>query len=313
MRYALHPRHERSGFTLLEIMMAVTIFGIVAITVYGTFARTLRSKGLAEGQAELTQIGRSAVAHMADEIASAYFPRQPLYMPTMYATIAPIPIFLSFHGGTETAPLDDIVFTALSPRPASTSGRDSDQRMVRYFFPQDLARRRGGHDTTAPADDAPERTTTGSAGSSTSGAVLGAGNRRLDEATDFFAAFGPRPTPPPGTTPQRLLRREAFMTSADAIDQAVPTVFLENVASLEFRFYDGNDWRPEWDSRDTANYRPLPRAVAIDLGLYDTAGDVHHFTTAVDVALADTLAGPRAAGSPSPTSSRVPPKLGNGS
>src|SRR5262249_17042143 len=139
-------------FTLLEIMMAVTIFGIVAITVYGTFARTLRSKGLAEEQAELMQTGRSAVAHMADEIASAFFPRQPLYSPTMYAAVAPIHIFLCVQGGPESVPLDTIVFTGLSPRPASTSGRDSDQRMISYFFPQAQGRRGRSTDTSAPAD-----------------------------------------------------------------------------------------------------------------------------------------------------------------
>jgi prepilin-type N-terminal cleavage/methylation domain-containing protein len=296
---------DRSGFTLLEIMMAVTIFGIVAITVYGTFARTLRSKGLAEEGAELTQTGRSAVAHMADEIGSAFYPRPPLYSPTMYATIAPIPIFLCIQGGTESVPLDTIWFTGLSPRPASTSGRDSDQRMISYFFPQALGRGRGS-DTSASGDTGSGGARFSSGGPSTTGRTLGSGTKRLDEAEDFFAAFGPRPTPPPGAAPQRLLRREAFMTSSDALDQAVPTVFLENVASLEFLFYDGNDWRPVWNSQDTVNFRPLPRAVAIDLGLYDTAGGVHHFTTAVDVALADTLAGPRSANTPAPGASKAP-------
>ncbi|HEY2386630.1 MAG TPA: type II secretion system protein GspJ [Candidatus Binatia bacterium] len=279
-------RPARSGFTLLEVMMALTIFGLVAVTVYGTFARTLRSKSLAEGQAELTQNGRSAVARMADEIASAYYPRPPLYPATAYASIAPLTIFRSLQGGTEEMPLDAIMFTALSARPAGAAGRDSDQRIINYFFPI-------GPGRSLRRDAAPS----GSGGLDSSG--LGSGNRRLDEAEDFFAAFGPRPTPPAGTTPQRLLRREAIMSSRDALDQAVPTSFVENVASLGFRFYNGTDWLETWDSQDTVNYRPLPRAVEIDLALYDLTGDVHHFTTAVDLALADTLPGPRASGSPS--------------
>jgi len=283
---------RRRGFTLLEMMMAVTIFGIVALTVYGTFARTLRSKTIAEGDAELMQTGRSAVARMADEIASAFYPRPPLFAAADYGSIASLTWFRSLQGGTETMPLDSIVFTALSARPAGAAGRDSDQRIISYFFPL-------GHAGLGRDDGATHGGAARGSGPSTGGPALNAssiGGRPTDEAEDFFAAFGPQPTPPPGTTPERLLRREAIMSSQDALDAAVATTFLENVASLDFRFYNGNEWLEAWDSQDTVNYRPLPRAVAIDLGLYDTAGQIHHFTTAVDVALADTLPGPRSSG-----------------
>ncbi len=281
----------RDGFTLLEVMMAVTIFGIVAMTVYGTFARTLRSQTLAENQAELTQTGRSAVARMADEIASAFYPRPPLYPVSAYGSIAPLTIFRSLRGGTETMPLDALIFTALSARPAGAAGRDSDQRIISYFFPIESGRRRR-RDDGGSSDQA-----------------LGSASMRLDETEDFFAAFGPRPTPPAGTTPERLLRREAIMASRDALDAAIPTAFVDNVASLGFRFYNGSEWLEAWDSQDTVNYRPLPRAVAIDLGLYDDGGEIRHFTTAVDVALADTLPGPRSSGGsrPTPTPRSSPP------
>lgn len=264
-----HGVHRR-GFTLLEVMMAVTIFGIVALTVYGTFARTLRSKQLAEDQAELTQEGRSAVARIADELASAYYPEQP----------AGIAIFRSLSGGTEEMPLDSILFTALSSRPAGAAGRDSDQRVISYFFPQ---RRDRGRDRGAERD--------GARGPATA-------ELRGDEAEDFFAAFGPRRPPPLGVKPERLLRREAIMSSRDALEAATPTAFLDDVASLALRFHNGTEWLPAWDSEDRTNYRPLPRAVAIDLGLYDATGEIHHFITAVDVALAEPRPGPQSSSSP---------------
>jgi prepilin-type N-terminal cleavage/methylation domain-containing protein len=65
-------RTRAQGFTLIEVMLALGIFGIVAVTLYGTFSRTLRSKGLAERRAEITRVGRSALGRMADEIGSAY-------------------------------------------------------------------------------------------------------------------------------------------------------------------------------------------------------------------------------------------------
>lgn len=262
--------------------MAVTIFGIVAITVYGTFARTLRSKRLAEEQAELTQEGRSAVARLADELASAFYPEQP----------PGLAIFRSLSGGTESMPLDSIIFTALSSRPAGIYGHDSDQRVISYFFPQ-----RRDHGRSRSADR-------------TSGRGPATLDLDADEAADFFAAFGARRPPILGVNPERLLRREAIMASRDALDTATPTAFLDDVASLALRFYNGSEWLEVWDSEDTATYRRLPRAVAIDLGLYDAAGAIQHFVTAVDLALADPRPAPRSSGAgrgtPTPAPASTP-------
>src|SRR6185369_10894928 len=60
-------RRRPGGFTLMEVMLALAIFGIVTTMLYGTFARTLRSKMLAEQRAEVTRLGRAAVGRMADE------------------------------------------------------------------------------------------------------------------------------------------------------------------------------------------------------------------------------------------------------
>jgi prepilin-type N-terminal cleavage/methylation domain-containing protein len=258
----------RAGFTLLEVMMAVTIFGIVAVAVYGTFARTLRSKAIAEERATTVQIGRAALARMADEIASAYYPA------------VPEAIFRSLRGGTDDTPLDSIVFTALSSRPTGLVGNDSDQRTIAYFFPQRRDRMRAGD----------------------AGRARAAGNILSDaDAEDFFAAFGPRRPPRDGEAPERLLRREAPMVP-DALDVAPATAFVEDVASLELRFHNGTEWVDSWDSQDrVAHDRRLPRAVAIDLALYDADGEIRHFITAVDLALADARPGPAASGAPRTT------------
>ena len=249
-------RRRRAGFTLLEVMVALTICGVVLTAVYGTFSRTLRSKGIAEERAEITRTGRNAVGRMADELASAYYPDGEV----------PGAIFRGLPGGTESAPLDAVIFSTLSIRPATASGADSDQRVISYFFPQ---RRRDGASTRmAEGDD--------------------------EDIEDFFAAFG-RPQPPrAGVSFERLLRREGPLTES-TLDLAPATAFADNVASLRLRFSDGVEWLPGWDSEDAANYRRLPRAVAIDLGLYDAAGEIHHFATSVDLPLADTRP-PRAGG-----------------
>jgi len=277
------PMHRR-GFTLMEVMLALGIFGIVTVTLYGTFARTLRSKGIAERRAEVTRVGRAAVGRMADEIASAYYP----------SALSGTAIFRVLKSGTDDAPLDSLVFTALSARPAGIDGRETDQRMLAYFFP----RERSGLRRDGKTGDG------GESGGLGRPANRGGVDLLADDADDFFAAFGPRHPPVPGTEPQRLLRREATMIERRALDEARASVFLDDVASLELTFYDGREWRDVWDSED-ANSRRLPRAVRIDLALYDEIGEIHHFATAVDLPLSDTPLGlpggsPGAARTPGP-------------
>ncbi len=49
------------------------------------------------------------------------------------------------------------------------------------------------------------------------------------------------------------------LKTAEADEQ----ILCRSVASLNFRFYDGNDWVDEWDSTTDAN--SLPRAVEVDI------------------------------------------------
>jgi prepilin-type N-terminal cleavage/methylation domain-containing protein len=274
-------RRRSPGFTLIEVMMALGIFGLVTVTLYGTFARTLRSKGIAERRAEVTRVGRAAVGRMADEIGSAYYP----------SSLSGTAIFRVLKSGTEEVPLDSLVFTALSARPAGIDGRGTDQRMLAYFFPRERSGlRREGRTSDAAASGALDRP-----------ANRGGVDLLADDADDFFAAFGASHAPVLGTRPQRLLRREATMIERRALDEARAAVFLDDVASLELRFYDGREWRDVWDSEDPDSRR-LPRAVRIDLALYDETGDVHHFTTAVDIPLSDTPVGSAA----SPGTAKTP-------
>jgi prepilin-type N-terminal cleavage/methylation domain-containing protein len=65
---------KAAGFTLLEILVAMTILGIIMMTVYGTLSRTLYAKGYAEDRAELYAAGREAVLKIADELERALPP-----------------------------------------------------------------------------------------------------------------------------------------------------------------------------------------------------------------------------------------------
>jgi prepilin-type N-terminal cleavage/methylation domain-containing protein len=261
-------RARRAGFTLLEVVLAVTIFGLVATAIYGTFSRTLRSKRIAEGRMDVVRTGRIAVNRIADEIATA--------APDA-SQVTGEKKFLAVDAGDEAAPLASLAFWTLGSR-GGPEDFATDQRMIEYFFTTE------GRSTSRRS----RRATTVATGALAEDAAAGPGRRpgreRDVDAFDLFAGFGAEALHERGIPAERLLRRESLLIQRNGNDDAYATVFLDNVASLRFRFCDGTTWLDTWDSDDRANYAGgMPRAVAIDLGLYDENGAVHHFATAVDL------------------------------
>jgi len=68
------PDSTQRGFTLLEIMVATAILGIILTTVYGVLSRALYAKNHAEERADLYAAGRETVLKMADELEGALPP-----------------------------------------------------------------------------------------------------------------------------------------------------------------------------------------------------------------------------------------------
>src|SRR5436190_21946190 len=65
---------SRRGFTLLEIMVATAILGIIMTTVYGVLSRALYAKTHSEERADLYAAGRETVLKIADELEGALRP-----------------------------------------------------------------------------------------------------------------------------------------------------------------------------------------------------------------------------------------------
>jgi general secretion pathway protein J len=106
---------RRRGFTLLEVLIAITILGILLTTVFGAVSRTIRTKEHAEGSARMSSVGREAVLRIADEIEAS--------LPTRVGNA----VFQGVSGGSGQF-LDQVRF-AISSRPpfgpirAGTAGR----------------------------------------------------------------------------------------------------------------------------------------------------------------------------------------------
>jgi general secretion pathway protein J len=110
----------RRGFTLLEILVATAILGIVMLTVYGVLARALYAKNHSEERAELYAAGREAVLRMADELEGALPPTAG--------------VDINFIGvpGTDRVPSDAVQFVMVIRRAFGASQNRGGRALVSY-------------------------------------------------------------------------------------------------------------------------------------------------------------------------------------
>jgi prepilin-type N-terminal cleavage/methylation domain-containing protein len=114
----------RRGFTLIEIMLATAILGIIMLTVYGVLARALFAKNHSEERAELYASGREAVLKIADELEGAL-------PPTAGRNIGFIGI-----PGTGRTPSDAVQFAVVVRRLYSVSENRGGRALVSYSLDQ---------------------------------------------------------------------------------------------------------------------------------------------------------------------------------
>jgi general secretion pathway protein J len=111
---------SRRGFTLIEIMIATAILGIILMTVYGVLSRAIYAKNHSEERADLYASGREAVLKMADELESAL-------PPTAGRDIGFVGI-----SGTDRVPTDSVQFAAVIRRQFGPTQTRGGRAMVSY-------------------------------------------------------------------------------------------------------------------------------------------------------------------------------------
>jgi len=73
-RRVLHYSKENSGFTLLEILIAIFIFAVVMTTIFTSYTGTFRVVDETESQAEIYQMAGIAMERMLEDLESIYIP-----------------------------------------------------------------------------------------------------------------------------------------------------------------------------------------------------------------------------------------------
>ena len=228
-------------------------------------------EGIAERRAEVTRVGRAAVGRMADEIGSAFYPQ----------SLPGAAIFRMLKAGRKRC--RSIRWCSRRSR----RGLRASRAAARISGCSRISSRAIGAGSAASAGPAAATARREGGAHRTRAPNRGGVDLLADDADDFFAAFGPTHPPALGTSPQRLLRREATHDRAARARRGPrPRVFLDDVASLSFASSTARDWRRDCGTRRKRTRR-LPRAVRDRPRALRQAGEIHHFTTAVDMPLCD--------------------------
>lgn len=131
-----HPfparRSERSGFTLVEVLIAVSIVAIIGSLVFGSFARTFESRDVATRLQERAHLVRQAMDRMARELSMAFiYDCQERPSPTGEPKIR------SAFRMEREGKVDRALFWSFAHQRLQRDTRESDQSLVSYYGEND--------------------------------------------------------------------------------------------------------------------------------------------------------------------------------
>ncbi|MGB3051713.1 MAG: type II secretion system protein GspJ [Polyangiales bacterium] len=121
---------KKSGFTLLEVILAVTVLALVATMIYGGFAQTALNKARVEGDVDHSRVVHMALGRMARELTMAF-------VSTHTNPSLDLRVVETAFIGTDHGKEDRIDFTSFSHRRLYRNARESDQNELSYFVTED--------------------------------------------------------------------------------------------------------------------------------------------------------------------------------
>jgi general secretion pathway protein J len=119
----------KHGFTLLEIMLAVSVLALVGTMIYGGFSQTALNKARIEEDVEHSRIIHMALERMVRELTVAF-------VSTHVNPSLDLRVVDTAFIGTDNGKDDRIDFTSFSHRRLYRNARESDQNEISYFVTQ---------------------------------------------------------------------------------------------------------------------------------------------------------------------------------
>jgi general secretion pathway protein J len=120
----------RSGMSLIEVMVAMTIFAVVASLLYSGFQQTARVKERVEASLDREHEIRSGIERMAQELATAYTSNQRNINEALRTMMTG---FVAKQEGSNTK----LYFSSFSHRRLYRNAHESDQNELAYFVTAD--------------------------------------------------------------------------------------------------------------------------------------------------------------------------------
>lgn len=121
---------KKSAFTLLEIILAVSVLALVGTMIYGGFAQTALNKARVEEDVDQSRVVHMALERIARELTMAFVSTHT--NPSLDLRVVET-AFIGIDRGKE----DRIDFTSFSHRRLYRNARESDQNELSYFVTQD--------------------------------------------------------------------------------------------------------------------------------------------------------------------------------
>jgi type II secretion system protein J len=122
---------SHTGFTLLEVLLALAIFSMIALTTSNQINVIRNTKDTALGQIEQFDALRSAIAIIRDDLGQTFHKRYADLGPALAAKVQkgePVPHTLFDGRGNQ------LIFTTLSHRNFYATRRDGQQAEISYFL-----------------------------------------------------------------------------------------------------------------------------------------------------------------------------------
>jgi general secretion pathway protein J len=121
---------RRAGMSLVEVMVAMSIFAIVASLLYSGFVQTSRNKERVEKQLDREHEIRNGIERIAQELATAYTSAQRNINETLRTMLTGM---IAKDEGSNSK----IHFSSFSHRRLYRNAHESDQNELSYFVTQD--------------------------------------------------------------------------------------------------------------------------------------------------------------------------------
>lgn len=121
-------RQTASGFTLIEVMLALAIFAFVTTIMLGSFTQTASSKRAIQSAQERTHTVRVALTRMTREIEMAYLSSSENMGMTNRRTLLV---------GTTRPDVDELMFSTFAHQRLRAGAAEGDTSLISYFGARD--------------------------------------------------------------------------------------------------------------------------------------------------------------------------------